>query len=183
MGNFLERRSQWRCFFIPRCGRVSERCSSMRRGPAVPQFAWILSLWMPDGIWVQLVQEDVCGYVWQINLLRLPSLSLSTVSFDPRCCGEEADSHSRRGASRALCPRCGFRAPVILIIMDFARLFGLSAASCSPHISLSFSLSLPLWLAHKGDQACRGQQECSCLAAYTSTLLECTNKCIYSSTK
>lgn len=58
--------------FVRRCGRVSERSSSMWRGPAVPQFAWILSLWMPDGIWVWLVQEDVCGYVWQSRFLDKP---------------------------------------------------------------------------------------------------------------
>ena len=46
-----------------RCGRVSRRSASMWRGPAVPQSARLLSLWMPNRLPVWLIPEDVCRYV------------------------------------------------------------------------------------------------------------------------
>ena len=46
-----------------RCGRVSRRSASMWRGPAVPQSARLLPLWMPNRLPVWLIPEDVCRYV------------------------------------------------------------------------------------------------------------------------
>lgn len=46
-----------------RCQWMWKRPASMWRRSAVPQFAWFLSLWVPDGLPVWLIQEDVCRYV------------------------------------------------------------------------------------------------------------------------
>lgn len=92
------------------------------------------------------------GRVWvgfQINpsepLLRLPRLNFFTISFDPHCCscllfcGEGSRLLQQARVTRPLYPRCSVPARVILIMMGFARVFGLSAGSCSSHITLALT--------------------------------------------
>lgn len=50
-------------FFIsPRCEWMWEWPASMCRGTVVPQYGWLISLWVPDGVPVWFIQEDVRRY-------------------------------------------------------------------------------------------------------------------------